>query len=321
MTEPTSRTTGLLSLLGVLLALALGACETDSPEPESSASAGTPTGATDWKLVWSDDFDGAAGSRPSARNWMFATGTGYPGGAPQWGTNELERMTDKAANASLDGKGRLVITPLRQGRGDDSWTSARLETRRTDFAAPAGGAVRIEATLKMPDISPPEAAGYWSAFWALGAPARAAGATNWPHIGEWDIMENVNGLDAVWHTLHCGTPVGGPCGEPTGVSSGKLDCAGCRTSFHTFAIEYHREVAPEELRWFVDGKNTFTVRADRLDAGTWNAANQHGFFVILNVAIGGAFPAAFGGGPTPATRPGVPMLVDRVAVLSTEKPK
>jgi glycosyl transferase family 2 len=29
-----------------------------------------------------------------------------------------------------------------------------------------------------------------------------------------------------------------------------------------------------------------------VDAATWSAANHHGFFVILNVAVGGAFPAA-----------------------------
>src|SRR5262249_3621487 len=43
----------------------------------------------------------------------------------------------------------------------------------------------------------------------------------------------------------------------------------------------------------------------------------HGFFVILNVAMGGAFPAAFGGGPTGATQSGVPMLVDYVTVLTS----
>jgi len=226
-------------------------------------------------------------------------------------------MTDRPANASLDGGGRLAIKPLRTGPGAGTWTSARLESRRTDFAAPPGGAVRIEATPKMPDVSGAAAAGYWSAFWALGAPARDVGATNWPRIGEWDVMENVNGRDSVWHTLHCGTPVGGPCAEPTGISSGELPCAGCRTGFHTYAVEYHRETTPEELRWFVDGRNTFTVRADRVDPQTWAAANQHGFFVILNVAVGGAFPANFGGGPTTATKPGVPMLVDRVAVLTS----
>ncbi|WP_433305376.1 1,3-beta-glucanase [Actinoplanes sp. CA-030573] len=308
----------MASLGGLALALVLAACAGTGPAPRSSSTA--PSAAPlKSNLIWSDDFDGAAGSRPAARDWIFQTGAGYPGGAAQWGTGEVERMTADAANAALDGSGHLAITPLRQGPAG-AWTSARLETRRTDFAAPPGGAVRIEATLRMPDVTGTAAAGYWSAFWALGAPARAVGATNWPHIGEWDVMENVNGHDSVWHTFHCGTPVGGPCAEPTGISSGELPCAGCRTGFHTYAIEYRRDSSPEELLWYVDGKNTFTVRAGQVDPGTWAAANQHGFFVILNVAIGGAFPAHFGGGPTAATRTGVPMLVDRVAVYTSNGP-
>ena len=39
--------------------------------------------------------------------------------------------------------------------------------------------------------------------------------------------------------------------------------------------------------------------------------------MILNVAMGGGFPAAFGGGPTAATQSGVPMVVDYVAVYQS----
>jgi hypothetical protein len=46
-------------------------------------------------------------------------------------------------------------------------------------------------------------------------------------------------------------------------------------------------------------------------------ATNHGFFLILNVAIGGVFTDNFGGGPTAATKSGVPMLVDRVAVFTS----
>jgi Carbohydrate binding module (family 6) len=54
-----------------------------------------------------------------------------------------------------------------------------------------------------------------------------------------------------------------------------------------------------------------------VDATTWNNATHHGFFVILNVAMGGGFPAAFGGGPTGSTQSGVPMNVDYVAVYTS----
>ncbi|WP_082772022.1 glycoside hydrolase family 16 protein [Actinoplanes sp. TFC3] len=310
----TSLRQGTIAITLAALVATLAACTDNSPGPSESASSSSRQPRQAWRLVWSDDFDGKANTGVSPSDWIYSTGTGYRGGAPQWGTNEIETMTNNLANVHHDGAGHLAIIPLRSGPGAGTWTSGRVETRRTDFAAPPGGAVRLEATLKMPDVSGAQSAGYWSAFWALGAPARPVGATNWPVIGEWDIMENVNGHDSVWHTLHCGVPVGGPCNEPTGVSSGELPCPGCRTAFHTYALEYDRSVTPEQLRWYVDDRNTFTIRADRLEQTIWTAANQHGFFVILNVAIGGAFPAPFGGGPTAATKPGVPMLVDRVAV-------
>jgi beta-glucanase (GH16 family) len=334
MTEPTSTTAAaadrreasrvrMLALVGLASALVLAGCTDDAPpagSPAASAPASASAPAQPWSLVWSDDFNGAANTRLSAKDWIYSVGTGYRGGATQWGTGEIETMTDSLANVHQDGAGHLVITPLRTGTGVGAWTSGRVETRRTDFAAPPGGAIRIEAALKVPDVSGPEAAGYWPAFWALGGPARPVGATNWPHIGEWDVMENVNGRDSVWHTLHCGTPVGGPCGETTGISSGELPCPGCKTTFHSYAVEYDRGVSPEELRFSVDGRNTFTIPATRVDPATWATANEHGFFIILNVAIGGAFPAAFGGGATPATKPGVPMLVDRVAVQTRPGP-
>src|SRR4051794_35467947 len=74
---------------GLALLLVLTACDTTSPTPRSSASAGPEV---NWSLVWSDDFDGAAGTRPAAKNWTYRTGIGYPGGATQWGTGELEHM-------------------------------------------------------------------------------------------------------------------------------------------------------------------------------------------------------------------------------------
>ncbi|RAK32916.1 glycosyl hydrolase family 16 [Actinoplanes lutulentus] len=278
----------------------------------TSADAAVPPNPSGMSLVFSDDFTGASGTGLNRSNWLYSTGTGYPGGAANWGTGEIETMTDSTANVYQDGGGNLVIKPLRDSAG--RWTSGRVETQRTDFAAPAGGKVRIEARIQQPNVTGAAAAGYWPAFWALGDAARPVGATNWPGIGEWDIMENINGRPSVFAALHCGTNPGGPCNETTGLGSGERACNGCLTSFHTYALEYDRSTSPEQLRWYLDGVNYFTLNSTVVDATTWNNATKHGFFVILNVAIGGGFPAAFGGGPTAQTQPGVPMLVDYVAV-------
>jgi beta-glucanase (GH16 family) len=312
---PAGRTRLSRCTAGLVIVLSIAAC---TQQPSGGTSRG-PSGPGKWSLVWSDGFGGAANTGLSRSDWLYSAGTGYPGGAPSWGTAEVETMTDRTENVFHDGAGHLQIRPVRSGPGAGTWTSGRVETRRTDFAAPPGGVLRIEATLRQPAVSGPQAAGYWPAFWALGAPARAAGAKNWPHIGEWDVMENVNGRDSVWQTLHCGDPVGGPCREPDGISSGERPCAGCRTAFRTYAIEFDRSVTPEELRWYAGQRETFTANAGQVDRRTWENATHHGFFVILDVAIGGVFPAKFGGGPTAATKSGVPMVVDRVAVYTRGK--
>ena len=82
-------------------------------------------------------------------------------------------------------------------------------------------------------------------------------------------------------------------------------------------------VSPNQLRWYLDDALLFSLSAPSptIDPATWTAATDHGFFLILDVAMGGSFPAVFGGGPTDATQPGAPMLVDYVKVYrSTTRP-
>jgi len=278
----------------------------------SPAGAAVPSAPSGWSTVFSDDFNGAAGTSLNSSNWLYDTGIGYPGGATNWGTGEVETMTNSTANVYQDGAGHLAIKPIRAANG--SWTSGRVETQRTDFGAPAGGIERIEASIEQPNVTTGNGAGYWPAFWALGAAARPVGATNWPSIGEIDVMEDINGRSSEFATLHCGVGSGGPCNETTGIGSGERTCSGCQTGFHTYAAEIDRSVSPEQIRYYLDGNNFFTVSANQVDATTWANAVDHGFFIILNVAMGGGFPAAFGGGPNGSTVSGQPMLVDYVAV-------
>ncbi|MFL6112837.1 MAG: 1,3-beta-glucanase, partial [Catenulispora sp.] len=153
----------------------------------ANAAVPAPTG---WTQIFADDFTGAANSRVGG-NWRYDTGTGYPGG-PQngFGTSEAETMTDSSANVAQDGSGNLKITALRGG--PTGWTSGRIETNRDDFRPPAGGKLRVEARLRLPQTADPS--GYWPAFWMLGTPYRA-NPWGWPGVGEIDIMENVNGLN------------------------------------------------------------------------------------------------------------------------------
>ncbi|MEP6899944.1 MAG: glycoside hydrolase family 16 protein [Rhodanobacter sp.] len=268
-----------------------------------------------WALQFGDDFDGPSGQLPSAEKWRFDTGQNYPGGPPNWGTNEIQTYTRDPANISLDGTGNLQITPRRDPQGH--WTSARIETGTDTFRAPAGGVMRIEARIRMPDVSGKVALGYWPAFWALGQSYRRIG--NWPQAGEFDIMENVNGINSVWGILHCGVNPGGPCHETNGLGR-RTACApkACQAAFHTYTFEWDRSQTPGQLRWYVDRKLYAHVSQNQLPASTWKeVTGQGGYFLLLNVAMGGGFSYAMAGGtstPVAATAPGHTMLVDYVAV-------
>ncbi len=285
----------LLLLIVALLAAAIGAVS--SPGVHKAHAAAT------WTPVWSDNFDGAAGTGLNTSNWLYDTGTG-------WGTGEIETMSSSTANVQLDGNSHLKITAIRDANGN--WTSGRVETQRADFAAPVGGQLQVSASIQQPNVSGAAAAGYWPAFWMLGAQFRVD--HNWPNDGEIDTMEDINGLSSVFGTLHCGVSPGGPCNETTGIGSGQRPCPGCQTSFHTYSVIIDRSVSPEQIRWYLDGVNYFTVNANQVDATTWANAVDHGFFIIFDLAMGGGFPNAFGGGPTAATQSGASMLVDNVQV-------
>jgi beta-glucanase (GH16 family) len=275
-----------------------------------------PEAAQAWDLAWADEFNGSAGQQPSTANWIYDIGHSYPGGPANWGTGEIAAHTDDPANVAMDGSGNLEITALRDGAGQ--WTSARIESVRSDFKPPAGGSLKIEGRLQLPQVTGEAALGYWPAFWALGSPFRG-NHWNWPGIGELDFMENVNGLDWTFGTLHCGVAPGGPCNEFNGIA-GQTYCGGsCHNGFHTYGFEWDETGAAGQLRWYVDGTHFHTIDEGDLPADTWAQMTEHaGYFLMLNLAIGGAFPDGVSGRTTPtaATVPGHSMLVDYVRVYT-----
>jgi beta-glucanase (GH16 family) len=291
--------------------------EANSPGPTPTPTqAATPT---QWTLTWSDEFNGAGPLNGS--DWIYDTGTGYAGaGCPaNWGTGEVEVMSSSTDNV-FQSNGNLNIRALHTGGSPTAgWTSGRIETVRTDFQPPAGGAMAVEARLQQPNVDTTNGLGYWPAFWMLGAPFRG-NCPSWPSIGEIDVMEDINGRSSEFATLHCGSYPGGPCNEPTGLSSDERACPTCQTAFHTYRVELDKSVSPEEIRWYLDGTNFFTLSSNQVDATTWNNATNHGFFIILDMAIGGGFPAAFGGGPTAATISGQSLVVDYVRVFYSSTP-
>jgi beta-glucanase (GH16 family) len=251
----------------------------------NSAQAAVPA-PTGWTQVFADDFTGTS---LNTGNWRVSEGTSYPGGPEGFGTGEVEVSSRNNVTVA---NGTMSITAKGQGLGP--WTAARIETNRQDFQPPAGGKLRIEASLRLPEAADGRSNGYWPAFWALGGPYRG-NWWNWPMVGEIDIMENVSGLNRVWATMHCGTSPGGPCKEKDGVGNGgPAGCTpACTKSFHRYTIDWSR--ADQSVTWYVDGKQTHRVqRGVQVPADVWDTGFSHGFFIILNIAMGGEMPANMG---------------------------
>ena len=127
-------------------------------------------------------------------------------------------------------------------------------------------------------------------------------------------MENVDGQNTDYGTLHCGVAPGGPCNEFNGrggtTPGGRPGAAG-RLSTPTRSSSTAAP-RPSSWRWYLDGREFFAVDSTQVDAQTWENATHHGFFVILDLAMGGGFP----GSPTDATASGGSMVVDYVAAYT-----
>jgi beta-glucanase (GH16 family) len=304
----------LILAVGVITPATIAAGTSAGAAPAAPAGtvqpASVPAPPSGFTTTWSDDFTGASGTGLNTGTWKYDTGPGS-----SFGTGEIETMTNSTANVYQDGAGHLVLKALHSGTNPTSgWTSGRVETQAATFGAPAGGVVRMQASIQQPNVNTSNGAGYWPAFWMLGSPLRSG--VSWPTSGEVDILEDINGRSSVFGTLHCGTNPGGPCNESTGIGSGERACSGCQTAYHTYAVEIDRSVSPEQIRWYLDGSNYFTLAANRVDATTWANAVDHPFFIIFDLAMGGGFPAAFGGGPNSATVSGGAMNIDYVAVYN-----
>ena len=116
-------------------------------------------------VVWSEEFNGAAGLPVNPATWQPEVG------GHGWGNQELQYYTDSTENASLDGSGNLAIVvrrPDRQQRegrfGGCEYTSARLITKDRVHGPGYAGAAGITASHEA-DASLADDFHVYSVYW------------------------------------------------------------------------------------------------------------------------------------------------------------
>ena len=256
------------------------------------------THATDWELVWSDEFEKEGA--PDEKRWTYEKGFGR--------NREAQYYTrGRAENARVE-KGMLVIEARKEriaNPGHDpeapekQWQRTRSHAEYTSASVTTKGKAawtygRIEVRAKLPT-----GRGTWPAIWTLGT---NIGKVGWPTCGEIDIMENVGfAPDRIHGNVHT-KKYNHVKRTAKGTS---IEIKKPHASFHVYAIEWDAE----KIDFFVDEKKYFTYRNEGTGPDAWPFdADQ---YLILNVAIGGGW----GGqkGIDDAIFP-QPMLVDYVRV-------
>ncbi|GAA1644502.1 discoidin domain-containing protein [Actinoplanes couchii] len=234
------------------------------------------------RLVFADEFNGAAGSKPDTAKWT------YDPGFPQNG--EVQYYTPDSRNASMDGTGALVIEARKEASNGRDYTSHRMNTGNK-FSVQYG---RIEARVKVPKGN-----GLWPAFWLMGDDFLQG--RPWPYNGEIDIMEVLGrNTGEAYSTLHA------PAYNGAGGYGQKYATVDLSQDFHVWAAEWDSK----GIRFFLDGRKVFDANKETVEntRGPW--IFDHKFYLILNLAVGGDFPGPIDAGTPFPSR----MLVDYVRV-------
>ena len=215
----------------------------------------------DYKLVWSDEFDGTA---------LDETVWSYNTGGSGWGNNEKQYYTSRPENIRVK-NGMLEIEARKEQYENNEYTSARIMSKNKKTFTYG----KMEARIKFPG-----GGGTWPAFWMMG------NTGNWPNCGEIDIIEHIGSQDTrasfALHTVMKNGTKGNNWAK-THFFDYPLSA-----DFHTYGIEWAQEEkeGKDVIRFFVDDVQYAEVWEEQIDNNDYWPFNKP-FFFIINLAIGG----------------------------------
>ncbi len=240
---------------------------------------GTTSPPIEKTLIWSDEFNGVAGTGPNSSFWTPDLGDGCnnPAGCG-WGNNEAQSYA--ACANKQDGNGSMLITAS-TAAGDSTCTSNKTWTsgKFTSFGKKHFGYGYFEARLKMPT-----GGGTWPAFWTLGTNINTV---SWPSCGELDIMEFAGNNPFVnTSAAHYRNPSGnheykmGALNNSVGLAQG----------YHNYGMLW----TPTEVTMYIDDRQVFNVKKGDTGLTNWPfGPNAQGadpkMYVIFNLAMGGSY--------------------------------
>ena len=212
--------------------------------------------ASEYTLVWSDEFDGTSLNRD---NWnVEVNGNGG-------GNNELQYYTDREDNIKVE-DGVLKIIGRKESYSGKNYTSGRITTK--DKKTFKYG--KIEAKLRIPSFQ-----GSWPAFWMLGNNFSSVG---WPKCGEIDIMEHINTGNSVVSNLHWSYN-----NSQADTKNATWFDTGDITDWHVYGVEWNAN----QMKFYCDNNVYQTYKITSESEMEEFRAKQ---FIILNFAIGGNWP-------------------------------
>ena len=245
----------LIRIIPALFAFAFLACSNGN------------NGISDYKLVWSDEFD--VDGLVDSTKWSYDTA----GNSWGWGNDELQWYTaNRAENAEVK-DGFLHIKAIKEPTNGKDYSSTRLITKgKGDWLY---GKIEVRAKL-------PYSRGIWPAIWMLSSD-NAYGI--WPASGEIDIMELVGYMpDSVFASTHCQKYY-----FKIGTQKTKgIYMPGTDKEFHNYSVEW----TPEQIDIYCDSTKYFSFPNEHKTFEEWPFDKP--FYLILNVAVGGAWGGVMG---------------------------
>jgi beta-glucanase (GH16 family) len=221
-----------------------------------------------WTLVWHDEFNG---SRLDTTRWNVLLREESKHGELQY------YLPDEAYIEN----GCLRLRSQVRSYGSMKYTSGRVDTNGK--FAPTYGRYEIRARLPLGKGLWPAHWLYpqnrdWAMEWVMSQAVAAGKETSIPEYRPWyseiDIMEYLGHEPNVsYGTLHYRT-FKGEARSSSGNVRGDVDFS---RDFHVYALEWE----PDSMRWFIDGQ--------RIHA-TAEGIPHTPHFIILNTAVGGAWP-------------------------------